>query len=136
MDETCPGCGVVLPAVDGPIHRYMESSPACWAKYGEVLAREYSDPQLMEECHRLTTDAFAVQHPGQPSPQSIQSVAIHLIALHAVLDLGCRMSRRARSYRARRTTCNSNGWIVPRISVASPWPMSRAQDPTRSTSMR
>jgi len=88
MDEACPGCGVVLPAVDGPVHRYMESSAACWARYGEILAREYSDPELMQECHRLTTDTFAVQHPGRPSPQSIQSVAIHLIALHAVLDLG------------------------------------------------
>ena len=65
----------------------MESSPACWAEYGKVLAREYSDPELMAACHRLTTDTYAVQHPGKPSPQSIQSVAIHLIALHAVLDL-------------------------------------------------
>ena len=88
MSEACPGCGVVLPATDGPVHRYMESSAACWAEYGKVLAREYSDPELMEGCHRLTTDTFAVQHPGKPSPQSTQSVAIHLIALHAILELG------------------------------------------------
>ena len=88
MDQTCPGCGVTLPAHDGPVHRYMESSPACWAEYGKVLAREYSDPELMAGCHRLTTDTFAVQHPGKPSPQSIQSVAIHLMALYAVLELG------------------------------------------------
>ena len=86
MDVKCPGCGVVLPAIDGPVHRYMESSPACWAEYGKVLAREYSDPELMQACHRVTTDVFAVQHPGKPSPQSIQSVAIHLIGLHAVFD--------------------------------------------------
>jgi hypothetical protein len=79
---------VILPALDGPVHRYMESSPACWAEYGKVLAREYSDPELMAGCHRLTTDTFAVQHPGKPSPQSIQSVAIHLMALYAVLELG------------------------------------------------
>src|SRR5258706_14712058 len=88
IDQPCPGCGAILPAHDGPVHRYMESSPACWAEYGKVLAREYSDPELMAGCHRLTTDTFAVQHPGKPSPQSIQSVAIHLIALHVVLDLG------------------------------------------------
>ena len=87
MNPACPGCGAVLPAFDGPVHRYMESSPACWAEYGKVLAREYGDPELMEACHRVTTDAFAAQHPGKPSPQSIQSVAIHLIALHAVFDL-------------------------------------------------
>jgi hypothetical protein len=79
---------VILPALDGPVHRYMESSSACWAEYGKVLAREYSDQELMGGCHRLTTDTFAVQHPGKPSPQSIQSVAIHLIALHVVLELG------------------------------------------------
>lgn len=78
----------MLPAIGGPVHRYMESSPACWAEYGKVLAREYSDPGLMAGCHRLTTDTFAVQHPGKPSAQSIQSVAIHLIALHAILELG------------------------------------------------
>lgn len=65
----------------------MESSAACWAKYGEVLAREYSDVRYMQ-WHRLTVDTYAVQHPGQPSLQSIQSVAVHLIALGAILELG------------------------------------------------
>jgi hypothetical protein len=36
--------------------------------------------------HRLTVDTYAVQHPGRPSPQSIQSVAVHLISLCAVLE--------------------------------------------------
>ena len=64
----------------------MESSPSCWKVYGDVLAREFSDPTYMA-VHRLTVDTYAVQHPGQPSPQSIQSVAIHLIGLYAVLEL-------------------------------------------------
>ena len=38
--------------------------------------------------HRLTVDAFAVQHPGQPSPQSIQSVCLHLVSLQLVLERG------------------------------------------------
>ena len=63
----------------------MESSPSCWAAYGEVLAREYNDPAFMA-AHRLTVDAYAVQHPGRPSPQSIQSVALHLISLCLVLE--------------------------------------------------
>jgi hypothetical protein len=33
--------------------------------------------------HHLVVDTYAVQHPGVPSPQAIQSVAIHLIRLHA-----------------------------------------------------
>jgi hypothetical protein len=65
----------------------MESSPGCWAVYGEVLAREYSD-SAYGSAHRLTVDAYAVQHPGRPSPQSIQSVALHLMSLCLVLERG------------------------------------------------
>jgi Family of unknown function (DUF5946) len=68
--SACIGCGV--PAIDGPTHRYMESSPGCWHAYGEVLAQEYSD-EAFRAAHRLTSDTCAVQHPGRPSPQSIRS---------------------------------------------------------------
>ena len=78
----------MLPAVTGPTHRYLESSAACWAMYSEVLAREYSDPALFRAIHRLTVDAYAAQHPGQPSPQSTSSVAMHLLRLCAVLEHG------------------------------------------------
>ena len=70
----------MFPASAGPVHRYVESSPGCWAVYGEVLAREYGDAAYFL-VHRLTVDAYATQHPGQPSPRSIQSVAIHLVSL-------------------------------------------------------
>lgn len=83
----CPGCGVELPAFDGPVHRYMESSPACWAKYGELLARQYTDPSY-RAAQRLATDTYAVQHPGHPSPQSIQSVGGHLVSLQVMLEAG------------------------------------------------
>jgi hypothetical protein len=81
------GCGGSFPAIEGPTHRYMESSPGCWAAYCEVLAREYSNP-VYGRLHRLTVDAYAVQHPGQPNPQAIQSVAIHLVSLCLVLERG------------------------------------------------
>jgi hypothetical protein len=70
----------------------MASSPACWAAYGEVLAREYSDPAYFQ-VHRLSVDAYAVQHPGKPSPQSIQSVAVHLVRLCLLLERGLPMER-------------------------------------------
>ena len=66
----------------------MDSSPACWAIYTEVLSREYADRQLFAKVHRLTVDSYAVQHPGRMSAQSIQSVAVHLISLCAVIDAG------------------------------------------------
>jgi len=73
----CVGCGGLFPKTDGPTHRYMESSPGCWAYFGEVLAREYSDLQYLK-VHRLTVDAYAIQHPGQLSPQCIRSVACQI----------------------------------------------------------
>ncbi len=83
----CFSCGGLFPVVDGPVHRYMSSSPGCWSVYGEVLAREYSDPTYFE-IHRLTVDAYAVQHPGSKDRQSIQSVALHLIRICMFLEYG------------------------------------------------
>lgn len=77
----------MVPDVEGPTHRYMSSSPGCWAIYGEVLAREYSNA-LYTKNHRLTVDAYAVQHPGQPSRQTIRSVCMHLCSLCVVHDRG------------------------------------------------
>jgi hypothetical protein len=83
--QVCPGCGSRLPAVDGPTHAYMTSSPACWAAFNDVLAREYQDATLMP-VHRLSVDAFAVQHPGDGSRRAIQSVGLHLARLMAQIE--------------------------------------------------
>ncbi len=84
----CPGCGANLPAIEGPTHKYLEASPACWAAYCEVLAREFSDQELFLRVHRFTVDSYAVQHPGRPSPPSIQSVAVHLMSLCTLIEGG------------------------------------------------
>jgi len=75
----CPQCGVELPENDGPTHRYFGASPACWAAYGKVLEREYANPAFFQS-HRMTVDAYALQHPGDRSPQAVQSVNVHLIS--------------------------------------------------------
>lgn len=85
--ETCPDCGIVLPAVQGSTHEYLGASPSCWALYGEVLAREYGDPGLMQ-IHRLTVDAYAAQHPGRPGRRSTQSVWVHLAGLYLTVEKG------------------------------------------------
>ena len=84
---TCFSCGGLYPDINGPVHRYMKSSPGCWSVYSEILAREYSDPRYFE-VHRLTVDAYAVQHPGSKDRQSIQSVGVHLIRLCLFLEHG------------------------------------------------
>ena len=65
----------------------MESSPGCWAAYGEVLAREYG-AEALSDVHRLSVDAYAAQHPGVPSPQSMMSVGVHLIRLCLAIERG------------------------------------------------
>lgn len=79
-ESPCPGCGLILPPEDGPRHPYMLSSAACWARFGEMLAVEFSDPAWFG-AHQVTVDAYAVQHPGRPERRSIQSVALHLMTL-------------------------------------------------------
>jgi hypothetical protein len=84
----CFGCGGEYPDVDGPTHRYMASTPGCWAIYGDILAREFNSPVEYFGVHRLTVDAYAVQHPGLNDRQSIQSVGFHLIRLCLFLEHG------------------------------------------------
>lgn len=83
----CPGCGARFPAFDGPTHAYLGASAGCWAVFGDVLAREYSDLAYFR-VHQLTVDAYAAQHPGEPSRRTIQSVAVHLIALYLTIECG------------------------------------------------
>jgi len=85
--SVCPGCGARLPAAEGPVHAHMTSSPACWAGFNTVMAREYETPALMP-VHRLSVDAWAVQHPGDGSRRAIQSVGLHLARLYVQLDRG------------------------------------------------
>ncbi len=114
----CMGCGGSFADIKGPTHRYMESCPGCWAAYGEVLAREYSD-QAYFQVHRLTVDSYAVQHPGQPSAQSIQSVAVHLIRLCLLLERGLDMPHANAVMLAAVKSKGSYTWLVPPPSLGS-----------------
>ena len=113
----CMGCGGAFADIQGPTHRYIESSPGCWAAYGEVLAREYSD-QAYFQVHRLTVDAYAVQNPGWPSPQSIQSVAVHLIRLYLVLETGLGLQRANDAIKAA-AEFRTYTWLTPPSSLGN-----------------
>ncbi|MFW6090384.1 MAG: DUF5946 family protein [Actinomycetota bacterium] len=86
-DERCPGCGLVLPASDGPTHASFGSSAACWALFGEVIAKEFSDPGY-GRWHQHTVDAYAGQHPAGDGTRRRQSVAVHLAGLCLLLEHG------------------------------------------------
>ena len=81
----CSGCGALLPKTGGPVHRYIGASPECWAAFGEVSGKEYGDFRYAR-VHGLTVDAYCAQHPGEPSPQAIRSVAVHLVGLFLQME--------------------------------------------------
>ena len=88
------------------MHRYIGASPSCWALQSALLIGETSGADLSRHVPRsanlspetaravssigasVMIDAYAAQHPGTPSPQAIQSVGVHLLALHGVIDRG------------------------------------------------
>lgn len=85
--QTCPDCKLVLPAGSGEGHAYLGASPACWALFETLLAREYADPAYFA-AHRVTVDAYAAQHPGRSEPRTIQSINLHLVGLYLTLHCG------------------------------------------------
>ena len=94
----CPGCHIILQATDYPAdNRYGIASASCRKLFDEIIVKEgelYGYPPA----HRLIVDAYGVQHPPRLNVQtelgiskrlvdaSVQSVAIHLIALYAALE--------------------------------------------------
>jgi hypothetical protein len=116
---SCPGCGARVPGEGGPTHGTLGSAPGCWALYTEVLAREYGDFRFAR-VHRLTVDAYAVQHPGRPERRCIQSVAVHLIGLHLSLELGLRGDEAVRIMQRSADGAERFHWLEP---PAAPGPL-------------
>ena len=81
----CYGCGALVDDIEGKPHNYIGAVQGCWNLYGQILSKEYYEYNYPELTHRLTVDTYAIQHPGQLSKQSIQSVNIHLISLYLIL---------------------------------------------------
>ena len=81
ITDACPGCGArYLPQVLDETHPYIGASPACWAAFGELLAREFGDVSF-GRVHRHSVDVYAVQHAGIADRRQRQSVALHLVGL-------------------------------------------------------
>jgi hypothetical protein len=108
----CFSCGALVPDIEGPTHKYILSSPGCWAVYGMILARDYSEFNY-PPVHRLVVDAYAVQHPGKPLRQAIQSVAVHLIGLYLSIEKGME-SKKVTQALGRATQFSENFvWLEP-----------------------
>lgn len=87
MIERCIGCGAEVQVIEGPIHRYMISAPACWQRYGELPGVLHVQP-TNQAALIMCVDTYAVQHPGTPNPQAIQSVVVHLLDMYGHLVCG------------------------------------------------
>ena len=93
-----------LPPNAVTMHSYIGASSACWSIYSALLIGE--SPDVITSAHLpraathsptteralprigagLIADAYAAQHPGSPSPQAIQSVAVHVLTMHGVIE--------------------------------------------------
>ena len=85
--EICIGCKAKVKKEVGFAHPYIGASKGCWTMYGQVLNKEYGEYGYPDITHRLTVDTYAVQHPGQISKRSIQSVNLHLLGLYMILKM-------------------------------------------------
>ena len=83
----CPGCGAVVPDIEGPTHAYIGAGPGCWAAWGEFQARSFASPAIAA-VQPLAVDVYAVQHPGLAERRAIQSVWVHLVSLCLILERG------------------------------------------------
>jgi hypothetical protein len=99
----CQGCGALFPLFDGPTHRYLGASAACWTLFNTAVALGEPDATDLLPRSRIPEpavaspartdagldvvfgDAYGVQHHGEASPQAIQSVAVHLLDLHGLI---------------------------------------------------
>ena len=93
-EEICPDCKDLLPAVDGPAHRYIGASPACWLAFSS-LVNGGQPPMMPSPVQPLIVDAYAAQHPGQPCRPAIRSVAIHALVLYGIFEAGVEIKNAA-----------------------------------------
>jgi hypothetical protein len=108
----CPGCGALVPDIQGPTHNYIESAPGCWAAYGEILQREYGEFEY-PPVHRLTVDVYAVQHPGRALRRASQSVALHLVSLCLMIEYGKTPEEAMRGMMGVLAHRPALGWLTP-----------------------
>ena len=83
----CRDCRGLVPDIDGPTHAYIGASAGCWAAWGELQARAYTDPALAAVMP-LAVDAYAAQHHGVEGRRQAQSVWVHLVSICAIVERG------------------------------------------------
>ena len=108
--ESCPGCGVQLPATNAYAPDRYNASAACWQLYGELSAYTLShdDGTFL---HQHVVDAYAAQHVGETMRPI--GVAFALIGLYLAVERG--WTGRAVQLAHQRLAARSKDW--PRFTV-------------------
>jgi hypothetical protein len=106
----CPECGALVNDIEGPT--YGSGAPGCWALFGEITGREFSDPAFRGH-HRSPIDAYAVQHPGPPSPRAAKSAWVHLVGLCLVLERGFPVDNAVRAIARLASEGPAFPWLEP-----------------------
>ncbi len=73
-EDVCEDCGAVV----------AEGRVGCLKLFEEILAKEFSDYRY-GKIHRLTVDAYSLQHPDRYM-RSAKSFAAHLTGIYAALE--------------------------------------------------
>ena len=112
MPEPCPGCHARFDALGGPTDPYGGASAACWRAYGDVLAREFSDPAYFA-AHQWSAHAYLAQHPSRRSRAAVQSVYVHLVALQLLVERGLPAATVGRALARLTASRPSFAWLTP-----------------------
>lgn len=85
--QLCPGCGVTVPAVPGPVHAYVPASAGCWSHFCSLTdwMQSLAGSDGITVAQRAV-DSYMVQHAANPERRNRQSVAVHLMSLCASLE--------------------------------------------------
>ena len=83
--ESCPGCGLELPATNASAPDRYNASAACWQRYGELSAYTltHDDGTFL---HQHGVDTYAAQHVGETMRPI--GAAFALIGLYLAVERG------------------------------------------------
>lgn len=111
--STCPGCGLSAPETGGEPAQEHRASAACYRLYGELLARDYSDPAYYRVAHQLVVDAYAAQHAGGISRREVQTVALCLMTLCLFVEDGVPAAEGPRLHQLMASRRPDFRWLEP-----------------------
>ena len=111
--DVCPGCGLRAPGSGESEPAEHRASVGCYAAYGRLLARDYSDPERYRLAHQVVVDAYAAQHAGGTGHREVQRVALCLMTLCLFVEDGVLPARGPALHRRMVAHRPDLTWLAP-----------------------